>query len=178
MKMIKRILLTSILIFGFLSCKNLKSEEKPQDSHKGFSDIIDDYINNNPLKLPPARPVGEDGFSHPLYQLYFDRNGNDTIVSIVQTPSFNDLKLEGYQTSDDPNTMNFDALDPEGFMLYKEKVPLVIFDEYEIGRKFYDKKKLSKVPDSLKFNDENYHIKFVRWDYRISNGKIFSRINE
>ena len=168
----KRLFILGLILFLF-SCNFLHNDkDNVHFFNKDMNQIVDDYVQENPLSLPIEKNLYQNGFSYPSYHIYFDKKENDTILTIVQLPHLTEIRLDGYESNQDKGTYIHDYIKVKGFCLYKEKFPIVIFDEDSIGRKFYNKTKLSIVPDSLKFNEENYHIKLVRWDYIIDKGKF------
>ena len=73
-----------------ISCKEHKNGDFFKN--KDITAKLNKYIEQNPLKLPTKAKLSEYGFSHPSYQLYFDRINNDTILYIIQVAFYNDGK--------------------------------------------------------------------------------------
>lgn len=165
----KKLLILGLILF----CLSCKDEQLVFD--KKVNDIIDSYIQENPLKLPIEKNLYKNGFSYPSYHVYFEKENTDTVLKIVQLPHLTDIKLDGYVSGKEKDTYIHDNIEVKGFYMYKGKFPIVILDEDSIGRKFYDKTKLLIVPDSLKFNRENYHNKASKWNYIIKKGTFEKR---
>lgn len=167
-----------ILILLAFGCKDNSSKdissEKKERIDKNLKTILDNYIEVSPLKL--NRILGkssiESNSSYPSYHLFFKKNKNDTVFSIVQFPSYNNFELEG-TSGDDKNDSIYRSIDHKGWIMYKDKYPLIIFDDknYSAGLIQSDDLIL-KIPDSLKAGTEHQHIKFVKWDYQIDNNNL------
>ena len=174
MTFIRHLITFSTLSLLIFSCKN---EEKQMIIDENLFNIIDSYIDENPLKKPIEKDLFKNGFSHPSYQIYFDVKNRDTLMSIIQTPHFNDLELG---TSIDKSGEEIHkSISTNGFLSYKNEFPLVFFglENYSKGNNI--KQYLNKtIPDSLKFNRENFHIKYNRWDYKIVQGTFEKLISE
>ena len=57
--------------------------------------------------------------------------------------------------------------------MYKDKYPLIIFDNNNFSNKFIKSDKLIyKIPDSLRAGYNNQHIKFIKLDYKINNNNF------
>lgn len=165
----KKLFLSGLILFS-LSCK----EDKPIIDQR-VSKLVEEYIQQNPLQLPIKKNLYQNGFSYPSYHVYFERKNTDTLLRIVQLPHLTDVKLDGYEPADEKGVYIYDYIETKGFFLYQEKFPVIILDEDSIGRKFYDIKKLSPVPDSLKPNTENYDPKIIIWDYLFKKGAFKKR---
>lgn len=173
-----KILFFIISLFGCKgggdSNQNVLQEKEIFD--KNLITIIDQYIVENPLES--SRVIGkssiESGFSYPSYHLFFNKKGVDTIFSIVLFPNYNNFELEAVTYDDNETT--YKSIDPKGWIMYKEKYPLIIFDDNDYSSNFIESDKLSfKIPDSLKTGYNSQHIKFVKWDYQIDKNN-FERI--
>lgn len=177
----KNKILFFIFIISIFGCKNIGDSnnnvlEKKQTIDQNLITIIDNYIIENPLKS--NRIVGksstESGFSYPSYHLFFNKKGKDTVFSIVLFPSYNNFELEGITIND--NEITYQSIEHKGWIMYKEKYPLIVFDNKDYSSSFIESDKLSiKIPDSLQAGYNNQHIEFVKWDFKIDNGK-FKRI--
>lgn len=161
-----------LLFLIFTGCDN-DYKEKTILFDKEISSIIDSYIEKNPLKILILEDNSSNSslFSYPSYHIYFNKKNMDTIISVIQYPHLHEFEpIDIYNNTE----VNTDAsLYPDGFIKYKEKYPLVFF---KINN-YYNQEKLNKylvkkIPDSLKYNGLNNHIKFVRWDYKIKNKKF------
>ena len=161
-----------ILFFsGFcISCQN-----NQQMNSDGFSTdfvmVIDKYINQNPLRLPPIKSVIGTEFSYPCYQVYFTVDQKDSLISIIKSAHFNDIELDPSEIRGD-STLIYKRLTPKGFILYKKLFPIIIFDKNAVGGAFYDKKRLTAVPDSLYYKLYSPHTDINRNVFKISGGKI------
>lgn len=166
----------SLLLLVF-SCKEKTSKQIIIDEN--LTVAIDSYINKNPLIKPLEKNLFKNGFSHPSYQIYFEIKNSDTIMSIIQTPHFNDLELKA--SIDKNGEEVYKSIPTDGFLLYKNKYPLVFFGLENYSERNNIEEYLNKtIPDSLMFNQENFHIKYNRWDYKIDQGtfeKIISEFN-
>lgn len=162
-----------VFVLLLVGCNNSKSLQKEDIIDKKLEVIIEDYIKTNPLKS--YRTVGktseESGFSYPSYHLFFNKKKVDTILSIVLFPSYNNFAIDG--TSIDTDETTYQSINHKGWTMYKKKYPLIIFDDMGYSSNLIEKDKLlSKIPDSLKANENNQHIKFIKWDYQIKNGNL------
>ncbi|GAA4272779.1 hypothetical protein U6A24_08500 [Aquimarina gracilis] len=170
MRIHKEIIKILTIAIIFTSCSTSDKEKDKHGLSTDFSKIINDYVNKNPLKLPIKGKLYENGFSYPSYQVYFDIKDNDSIISIIQVAHFNDTKPYNYKVNKGETT--YEVTKAKGSFLYEDKYPITIFDENSLGQRFYSEKLLLKVPDSLKFNKHNYHIKPNKQDYKIKQGLI------
>lgn len=170
MSKLRKILFLLIFYSFIISC-NKVNKDNEYGFDKDFAIIIDTYIKNNPLNLPPVKTVLGTGFSYPCYQIYFSINDNNSVVNIIQSPHFNDFELKASHISAD-TISTYNRLKTKGFILYKKKYPLVIFDKNSIGKHFYNEKKLTNIPDSLNFKIHNRHITINPRIFKIINGKI------
>lgn len=159
-----------LFILQSFSCNNSNNLNTNLDREIIAS--VDLYIKENPLNLPIEKDLFKNGYSYPSYNVHFNIKGLDTIMSILQTPHFTGFVLDG--SIDDDGIEFYDSLEPNGFIIYKEKFPLIFF-----GLENYDENienhLVKSIPDSLKFNERNYHLTIVRWDFKLENGK-FMRI--
>ena len=166
-----------VLFFILIGCKNSGTKENNILQEKivlneGFKKIIDEYIVLNQLKS--SRLIGkssiESGFSYPSYHLFFNKKKTDTIFSIVLFPNYNNFELE--ETSVD-NETSYSSIKHKGWLMYKDKYPLIIFDNNNFSNKFIKSDKLIyKIPDSLRAGYNNQHIKFIKLDYKINNNNF------
>ena len=172
----KKKCLIILCVLFFYACKKGYNESYPNElESKKFFNAVDEYIEDNPLNKPLQSNLYENGFSYPSYQIYFNIKNSDTIMSILQTPFFNNINYESIDSESGEDI--FESLNTDGFLMYKEKYPLVFFNLKNYYNSQNVKKDLNNnIPDSLKFNKENYHLKFVKWDYKIKN-KEFIRID-
>ncbi len=179
----KKKIVSFILILFLIGCKNEKSKDLNLMKDQSLSDnmiyIIDDYIKANPLKL--NRVVGkssiESGLSYPSYHLFFKKAEKDTVFSIIQFPSYSNFELEGVFDSDQNDTI-YKTVEHKGWVMYKNKYPIIVFDKKNYSSNLIEKDKLlHKIPDSLKAGYNNQHIKFIKWDYQVNNGEITRRGN-
>lgn len=164
----KRGILIVFFCSFIFSCQKNRNED---GFDKDFAQVIDKYIKENPLKLPPVKSVAGSGFSYPCYQIYFTVNKKDSLISIIKSAHFNDIELDPSDISSD-STQTYKSLNTKGFILYKKLFPIVIFDENSIGGAFYDEKKLTSIPDSLHYKLYSPHIDINRNIFKISEGKI------
>ena len=165
--------LYSIIFFLFLliSCDENKNKELFKNSDVAVK--LDEYIQQNPLKLPTKADLSEYGFSYPSYQLYFDRMEEDTVMYIIQVAFYNDGKP--YTLKKEGEDFSIDVTEPKGSFLYKGEYPITIFDENSLGNKnIYNENFLNPVPDSLKFKEQNVHLKPKMKKYRLKEGKIIT----
>lgn len=156
-----------LIILQSFSCNNSNNLNTNLDSE--IKKSIDFYIKENPLNLPIEKNLFKNGYSYPSYSVHFNIKGIDTIMSILQTPHLIGFVLDGVK--DDDGNEFYNSIEPNGFFMYKEKFPLIFF-----GLKNYDKNienNLVKIiPDSLKFNERNYHLTIVKWNFKLENGKF------
>lgn len=171
-----------VLFFLMLGCKNSvdtnsKYSHEKEMIHPNLKTIIDKYIAENPLQT--FRSIGkssmESGFSYPSYHLFFYRKDLDTIFSIVLFSNYNNFELEG--TTNVDNETSYKIIEHKGWIMYKKKFPLIIFDDNNYSSSLIKSDKLSfKIPDSLKTGYNNQHIKFIKWNYKINNNN-FQKMN-
>ncbi len=161
-----------LFLLLFIECKD--NHSRKMFFNKDFLNIIDSYIEKNPIKKLVLKDdsLNSTFFSYPSYHIYFNKKNKDTIVSIIQYPSLHEFEpMDFYNNPKD--SLGTNSISPDGYIKYKEKYPLIFF---KINN-YYNKENLSKylvkeIPDSLKYNGLNIHIKFVRWDYKIKNKKF------
>lgn len=167
----KTFIIFVLLLIGCKDNNNALQEQSIID--KKLKEVVENYIMTNPLKS--YRTVGktseESGFSYPSYHLFFKKNKKDTIFSIVLLPSYSNFELEGVSDNEDETV--YSSKEYQGWLMYKDKYPLIVFDDNNYSSNLIEKGKLlHKIPDSLKANYNNQHIKFIKWDYQIKNGNL------
>lgn len=164
-------------VFFLISCNNTKDKiVEKKNITDSLKLVLDEYISNNPLTFSrlEGKSVFESGNSYPSYHLYFDIKKKDTILSLVLSPHLNTFELEG-QKGEEGETI-YKTLLPKGVIYYNKTNPLIIFDNKKYSNPFIEEDNLIKnIPDSLKVNENNRHIKFVKWDFKIKNGE-FNRL--
>lgn len=131
---------------------------------------IDSYIKENSIKSYVSVKMYENGFSTPSLQVYFNVKNKDTIMSIIRVAFLNDYEIDPHYNSKDDSTLYY-VLEPDGSLLFREKYPLIFFNT-KYYKKDCLKKYLTQVPDSLKLNKINGHLKPMRKDYKIKNNNI------
>lgn len=162
------------LICVFVSCNQGTQDNSSEILDGGLKQSIDAYIKENPLDLPFKDQLYKNGFSYPSYHIFFRLKNKDTIMSIVQFAHLNDFKIDAETNANDEDV--YKSSEPDGFLIYKEKYPLIFFGLDYYGKDHLKKHLQKSIPDSLKYNKENYHIDFVKWDYQINNNN-FKRID-
>ena len=98
----KKLFLSGLILFS-LSCK----EDKPIIDQQ-VSTLVDEYIQQNPLRPPIKKNLYKNGFSYPSYHVYFERKNTDTLLRIVQLPHLTDVKLDGYEAEDEKGFYIYD----------------------------------------------------------------------
>ena len=160
-----------IIILFLTSCKDDDRKENifnNKNIDSSFFEVVDNYILENPLKIVPEGI--QRGFSYPSYNIYLDQKNKDTIISIIQSPHLNLSNFEGVVQKD--SSIFYKDLSPKKIFMYKKKYPLIFFVKDSSLKDFIIRDSLVLIPDSLKFNKINNHIKFVRWNYKISKYKF------
>lgn len=176
-----------LIIFVFigllLSCNN---GQKTEDQNSGanidpsLEKVLDDYIKEHPINIEYGEDLNrfyEKGFSHPSYHIYFDKKEGDTLLTITIFPELHTFELEERKGEIEGESYIF-HLYPKGFFTYKKTNPIIVFDQKSVANKFYNKKVLHSIPDSLITtsieNVRDYKPYF--WKYKIKNGKVANRI--
>jgi len=172
---LKNIFLVNILVLlSFTSCHREEDNNFIKNNIK-LTEVIDNYINRNSIESYLPIGMNKDGFSTPSLQIYFNLKNKDTIMSIIRVPFLNDYEIDPHYDLKSEDTYYYYVLEPDGSFLFKNKYPLIFFNT-----KYYKKENLKKyltpVPDSLKFNKINAHLKQMRWNFKINNNN-FIRIN-
>jgi len=166
-------LLVAFILCSLYSCNKENTDALRNDS---LEVVINSYIKSNPhteYRIKGKSTI-ESGTSYPSYHLFFNKKRNDTILSIILFPHLTPFELEGdLDTETNDGSIIYKSIIPKGFVYYREKYPLIIFDNEEFSSNFIDDKYLINViPDSLKAGYELAHIKFNRWDFKISNNTL------
>ena len=159
----------------FLSCKTDNENELFFDKND-LGKIIKSFVQNKPLSIPPYIESKKE-WSHPSYHVYFYEQEKDTLMEIFQAPFLLEFLKKEWETE---NESEYSSVEPDGMLFYKQKNPIIFFGlEYYINRKYMTNLIIKKIPDSLKFNGSNYHLKKElrkRMKYKIEN-KEFIIIN-
>lgn len=168
-----KILFYLLIILG--SCTNPKKRSN-FINNVNLTKVIDSYIEKNSIKPHLSTSMGKYGLSTPSLQIYFNVKNKDTLMSIIRVPFLYDYEIDPYYDSINKDISYHKVLEPDGSFLFKNKYQLIFFNT-----KYYKKENLKKyltpVPDSLKFNKTNVHLKQMRWDFEINNN-VFIRINK
>ena len=165
-----------ISLFVLLSLSFSCNEKQQQDLilDKVLTDPINSYINENPLKLPISGNLYENGYSYPSYHIYFQKKEEDVLMSIIQHPHLSEFSLESIKNSNGEDVYKEQKSD--GFLIYENKYPLIFFGINNYKESFFKEILNKEIPDSLKFNRENYHIGYLRKDFILKN-RMFIDLN-
>ena len=127
------------IIFILISCNQTMQDNKTDIISKNpdLFKVIDLFVKQNPFHIPYIA-----GKEYPSYNVVFDVNKSDTLMSI---------KLMHFSMNEkfDKNLNKIIFEQPDGVFWYSKNIPIVFYDT-----KFYNnnfKNNLNKVPDSLMY---------------------------
>ncbi|WP_299104617.1 hypothetical protein [uncultured Tenacibaculum sp.] len=139
-----------VLLFAlsplFFCCQNVKPKEQHVFKQE-LNRVVEKYIEDTPMD------VGPSFLSHPSYHMYLRKKDKDTVLTLIQFPHVNSFDIDLENESEKGAT--FREIKPNGWCLYKNKYPIVVFDKIDFKNKFIDKEELIKIiPDSLKLKEQ------------------------
>ncbi|CAL2103157.1 conserved protein of unknown function [Tenacibaculum sp. 190130A14a] len=125
----------------FSCCQNVKLKEQ-YAFKKELNRVVEKYIENTPLDMDTYN------FSHPSYHLYLRKIKKDTILTLIQFPHLNRFDIDpDYQ---EEGEATYSEIEPNGWCLYKNKYPIIVFDKMDSNNKLVNKEQLlENIPDSL-----------------------------
>ena len=90
----KVLLIISLFSFSFYSCNHTSSDKKQQ-----YETILNEYIHENPIIIL-GEPLENNGdttskrmFAHPSYHAFFNKNDEETILTLKLVAHYTDLNI-------------------------------------------------------------------------------------
>lgn len=144
-----------ITLLLLLSCSDSKERK--------FQNCMNDYIRQYPMSILRIKD-SVINIPHPSYHVYFDKNNAyEDEVLIKLSPFYIERNVKMINDS-----LVYSPQKAKGVFYYNKK-PIIVFDNSDLSSKYIKDKLIKEIPDSLKLNGTNVHIKSKFKLYQLNN---------